>query len=151
PTCTARSFGRFWHEPPARVTATTRPPRLPRAEHARPRLAGPGLAARFDAAQGGAGRSGVARRRAAAAFTGEGQAVHLPLQGRRAVTVRDLRQQTPSGPVKRPADARVVYQRPADRPAPGAEALLPAAAVRVPALGPIRPGDHDALPAPRLG
>ena len=54
----------------------------------------------------------------------QGQAGHLALHGRRAVAPRDVRLQAEAGRDERPADARVVHQGPADRPAPGPEAQL---------------------------
>ncbi len=54
----------------------------------------------------------------------QGQADHLPVHGRRAVAPGDARLQADAGPDARPADARVVHPRHADRPAPGAKARL---------------------------
>ena len=50
---------------------------------------------------------------------------------------------------ERPADARVVHQGPADRPAPGAEAEVPRAAAPVQEVRQVRAGDQRDLPAHR--
>ena len=66
----------------------------------------------------------LARRRQPAALHAEGQARHLPVHGRRPVAPGDVRLQAEAGRDERQADAGVVHQGPADRPAPGREAEL---------------------------
>ena len=123
------------------------------------RLAGPRAVDASRAARGPACRTAAGRqsRRATAgggvgppaAHPAEGQARHLALHGRRAVAPGDVRLQAEARRDARQADARVVHQGPADRPAPGAEAELLRAAARVQEVRQVGPGDLRALPAHR--
>ena len=67
----------------------------------------------------------MARRDQPAPHRAEGEARDLPLHGRRAVAPGNVRLQARAGQVRRPADARVVHQGPADRAAPGAAVEVP--------------------------
>ena len=85
----------------------------------------PGVAAE-SASSGGRGRAETKaareRRRQSAALPAEGEADHLSLHGRRPVASGDVRPQAEARRDERQADARVVHQGPADRPASGREA-----------------------------
>ncbi len=62
-----------------------------------------------------------------AALRPQGEARDLPLHGGRAVAPGNVRPQADAGPDRRPADARVVHARAADRAAAGPEAEVPRA------------------------
>ena len=109
------------------------PPGLFGKSLGRHRHDGPGLVAQFGRAAGRC-RSQVAgqpRNGQSAALSAQGEAGDLALPGGRADAPGNLRPQAAIGQTPRPADARVVHQGAADRPASRDEAELLRAAIRL--------------------
>ena len=98
-----------------------RPPHVPRPARrsglGSMALAEPAAAAAVFGARGGRCRCGSRGVVQSAPLRAAGQARDLPLHGRRAVALRNVRREAQARRDARPADARVVHQGPADRPA----------------------------------